>query len=389
MGFAKGLYAGAGSFLAIIGVLVMFGGGLAEVLKSTGSADVMVKKIMSKFPVSKKGVIVGTMVCQIIMVMLLGSNMASGAMLATFAVSLAARNKVSTPALAIAFHTSAATGLILGPFTPPVVQMLTMTGWSYFQWLGYVALPYAIILFTVGVFMAFLAEKKYGEFGENICYPADEITDDSTKEPTKEARRGAAAFIITIIPLVIYGIMVKGGMVFALFLLPALAIVVGLASRYKSVKIMEAFMQGASRMIWIFMLFVLFDPLLNFITATGAFTALNEILTPYVARLGVTGFAFAGSALGVFGVQGAGPAQVVILEAMLKEMASSMSIGLPLYISVLWIGSQITSFAYPGGEMFAEMGFSRSKHLKSMIVNGLVVTAVMMVYITIRGILHI
>ena len=43
MGLASGIYAGAGSFLGVIGLLVMFGSALAEILKDTGAAPLMVK----------------------------------------------------------------------------------------------------------------------------------------------------------------------------------------------------------------------------------------------------------------------------------------------------------------------------------------------------------
>ena len=56
--------------------------------------------------------------------------------------------------------------------------------------------------------------------------------------------------------------------------------------------------------------------------------------------------------------------------------------------TVLLIGSQITSFAYPTGDMIGQMGLARSKDLKSMIRNGMTITVVMIVYVIARAIIY-
>ena len=67
-----------------------------------------------------------------------------------------------------------------------------------------------------------------------------------------------------------------------------------------------------------------------------------------------------------------------------------MDINLPMTIwgTVLLIGSQITSFAYPTGDMIGQMGLARSKDLKSMIRNGMTITVVMIVYVIARAIIY-
>ena len=67
-----------------------------------------------------------------------------------------------------------------------------------------------------------------------------------------------------------------------------------------------------------------------------------------------------------------------------------MDINLPMTIwgTVRLIGSQITSFAYPTGDMIGQMGLARSKDLKSMIRNGMTITVVMIVYVIVRAIIY-
>jgi len=59
-----------------------------------------------------------------------------------------------------------------------------------------------------------------------------------------------------------------------------------------------------------------------------------------------------------------------------------------LWAIVLLVGSQITFFAYPTGDMVGQMGLARSTDLKSMIKNGLLITLFTCLYVVIRAILY-
>ena len=146
----------------------MFGSALAEILKDTGAAPLMVKKLMRTFPVSPAGIIIGSMVSIVILTVAIGSMIAAAAMVATVAITLAASYKVSPSAMAIAFHCGSVAGLLIGPFTPPTVQLLGMTGMDYAEYAMKVALPMAILMFAIGVVMAFWAQKKYGPSGQSL-----------------------------------------------------------------------------------------------------------------------------------------------------------------------------------------------------------------------------
>ncbi len=389
-GLAAGIYAGAGSFLGVIGLLVMFGSALAEILKDTGAAPLMVKKLMRTFPVSPAGIIIGSMVTIVILTVAIGSMIAAAAMAATVAITLAASYKVSPSAMSIAFHCGSVAGLLIGPFTPPTVQLMGMTGLSYGEYALKVALPMAALMFIIGVIMAFWAQKKYGPEGEAIMYPPEEAADTSgDSSPAKEAVRGARGFVAAIIPLLLYGILKRGGMSYALIMILSAGAITGLAAGYSCTKVMDVMMRGASRMAWFYLMFVLFDPFVNFVADTGAFAAVGDLLKPLIDASGSVGFLMIGTLFGIFGISGAAVAQVEIMAGMFGDIAANLGVGLPLYISMLLIGSQITSFAYPGADMMTEMGLARSNHLKSLIINGWVVTAVMIVYMLIRSLLGI
>ena len=221
-------------------------------------------------------------------------------------------------------------------------------------------------------------------------YPPEEAADTSgDSSPAKEAVRGARGFVAAIIPLLLYGILKRGGMSYALIMILSAGAITGLAAGYSCTKVMDVMMRGASRMAWFYLMFVLFDPFVNFVADTGAFAAVGDLLKPLIDASGSVGFLMIGTLFGIFGISGAAVAQVEIMAGMFGDIAANLGVGLPLYISMLLIGSQITSFAYPGADMMTEMGLARSNHLKSLIINGWVVTAVMIVYMLIRSLLGI
>jgi hypothetical protein len=51
------------------------------------------------------------------------------------------------------------------------------------------------------------------------------------------------------------------------------------------------------------------------------------------------------------------------------------------------VGSQMTFFAFPGGDMIGEMGLARSNDLKSMVINGLIITFAVFFYVVIRALI--
>lgn len=390
MGLASGIYSGAGSFLGVIGLMVMFGTALAEILKDTGAAPFMVRRLMKAFPLSPTGIIVGSMVSIVILTVAIGSMIAGAAMVATVAITLAATCKVSPTAMAIAFHCGSVAGLLIGPFTPPTVQMLGLFEMTYGAYALKIAGPMAVLVFAIGVVMALWAQKKYGPSGQNVMYAAEEAVDSAAdEEESRAARFGAMGFVFSIVPLIIYGIVKRGGMSYALVMILVVAAITGLASGYKPSKVSDVMMRGASRMAWFYLMFVLFDPFVNFVAATGAFTAVGNLLEPMINAGGNVGFLLIGALFGIFGISGAAIAQVEIMNEMFSGIALTLGTAAPLYITMLLIGSQITSFAYPGADMMTEFGLARSNHLKSLILNGWVVTVIMVLYMAIRAILNV
>ena len=128
------------------------------------------------------------------------------------------------------------------------------------------------------------------------------------------------------------------------------------------------------------MLFILMDPFLNFISKSGAFDALVEIGEPLVASGGKVGLAMLASLIGTFGIQGAAVAQAVMMDTVFRPLVEATGLSMSVWALVILIGSQMTSFAYPGLDMVAATGTARSSDMKSQVKHGwLIVAAVLIV----------
>lgn len=161
----------------------------------------------------------------------------------------------------------------------------------------------------------------------------------------------------------------------------------GFGARFKSSKIIDLFMKGCAQYFWIFMLFILMDPFLNFIQKSGAFDALVEIGTPLIEGGGKVGLAMLASLIGTFGIQGAAVAQAVMMDTVFRPLVTATGLSMNVWAMVILIGSQMTSFAYPGLDMVAATGTARSGDMKSQVKHGWIVVAAVLIVCLISSIL--
>lgn len=357
-----------GSFMALIGFIVILGSGLGAVLNKVGVAKNLVHFMMNKIGINtERKAIIGTMVTSILLVTLLGTMAGANAIIAPIVIPLIATMGITPSTLGLIFQGAGQTGLFLGPFSPPMVTLIELTGLTYGQVLLYAGLPVSICMWVVTYFMAKRVQKNtVGMYKFDL----EEKDFDTEYVATAETKRATIAFIVTFLALIVYGVYAKGGASFAVFIMITVAIVTGIAAGMKVGEIANTFFEGMSKLIWLFFMFVLFEPFLVFVEQSGAFDALFNLLQPLISSSGETIFVLVSSIVGVFGISGAAVAQSMLLDSMFGTMAADLGIHLGLWAAVLLIGSQITSFAYPGGDMLGAMGLAQSKDVKSMLKLG-------------------
>jgi H+/gluconate symporter-like permease len=384
---AKAIQTGLGSFLTFVGLIILLGAGLGEVLNRTGVVKNIVHVVTRKLGVNTATrAILVTMATSVLLVSLLGTLAGANAILAPLIIPIVAAVGITPSTLAVIFHGAGATGLFLGPFTPPVVALMGFTGVAYPELLLHAGLPVSLLMWIVTFFVArFVQRRTEGK----SAYTAEDLEQARSEEwrPDADVNRATLVFLLVMTVLVVYGIKIKGGSSFAVMVMLLSALATGFAGRLSLNEIFDALCKGASKLVWLFFLFVLFTPFIQFVSDTGAFTALAKAMQPLIDRSGPVGFVTLSTFVGIFGIPGAAVAQAQVIHEIFLPLVQQLNIPMTLWSLVLLVGSQMTFFAFPGGDMIAEMGLARSSDLKAMIINGLIITAVVACYVIVRAFL--
>lgn len=380
------IYEALGSFMALVGFIILMGAGLGEVLTKTGVANAIVNYIVVKSGVKNRNqVTVAVMAASCLLVALLGTLAGANAIIAPIIIPIVASFGMTPSTLSVLLHGAGATGLFLGPFTPPVVTYTALSGVSYGQYLLHAGIPISIVLW-ICTFISARRTQKQTEGKE--AYSKEDMAADKNKEVTAKAKTATATFALSMIALIAYGIIAKGGAAYVLTVMLVVVFVTGLVGGLSANDIIESLLAGGSRMYKMFFMFVLYDPFMKFITNSGAFDAIAELLSPIMNTVGAFGFMIVSTAIGIFGVAGAAVAQAKVMDDMFKPFLISLNIAPAMWSLVLLVGSQITSFAYPTGDMVGQMGLARSGSLKPMLKNGMLITVATLVYVTVRGLIY-
>ena len=384
-GFADTLYASLGSFCALIGFIIVLGSGLAEVLSQTKVAHNLVYMVVNRFKLkSKKMAILISMITSTLLVSLLGTLAGSNAIIAPILIPIVASVGLTPSTLGVILHGAGATGLYVGPFVPPVVTITGLTGLSYGQYLITAGIPLAVIVWGSTFFMACRTQRKtealeaYEESGE----------DASAFVPDARCKRATLAFLLVMAVMLGYGLVVGAGASYAILVMMTASIVVGLVGGLSFQSSLTAMIQGGSKMFWMFFMFVLFEPFLNYVSASGAFDAVCQLMQPLIDVGGEVAFLMLSAAVGIFGISGTGVAQAQIIHELFLPMVQSLNIAMPIWGMVVLVGCQVTFFVTPTVDMVGQMGLARSKNIKAMLANGWVITVITFAYVLIRAILY-
>ncbi|HYE81937.1 MAG TPA: Na+/H+ antiporter NhaC family protein [Clostridia bacterium] len=360
-----------GSFLGMIGLIIMLGSGLGAILQKTGVAEYLVMSLMKKIGVdSEKKAIVATMISSTVLVSLLGTLAGANAIIAPIIIPLVATIGITPSTVAVVFMGAGLTGMFLGPYTPQVVTIMGLTGLSYSKYVIGAGIPLALVVLIITFIMANKIQKKTtGIYAyDNIEEPKDNYT------AGKEVKRAALAFALSMIALIGYGITLQSGSSYAILVISVAAAITGFAGGLKANDLVDTFIKGASRMMWLFIMFILFNPFITFIAEAGSFEALVALLKPLLESQSKVVFSLVAALTGIFGVGGAATADNIVMDTMFKSIVTDLGVSSTLWALILLVAGQITSFAYPEADMIGQMGLARSKDMKNLVTYGIIVT---------------
>lgn len=384
-GFGVTLQNSLSSFLSLIGFIIVLGSGLGEVLTKTKVAHNIVHLVVGKAKLkSQKQAILIAMCTSTLLVSMLGTLSGSNAIIAPILIPIMASLGITPSTLGVILHGAGAAGLQIGPFVPPVATVMGLTGLTYSEYMKTAGLPLGLIIWGCTFFIACRTQKLTAG---KIAYSLEDSASEDF-QVTPEIKRATWAFGLTMLVMLAYGVIAKAGASYAIVVMLTASLVTAMASGMGFAKGLTTLVQGGSKMFWMFFMFILFDPFLNYVAASGAFDAIAGYMQPLIDAGGVVMFLMLSTAIGVFGISGAGVAQAKMVHDLFLPLVVSLSVGMDIWALVILVGCQITFFVTPTVDMVGNMGLARSKDIKAMLKNGWVITGITFVYVLARALLY-
>lgn len=356
--------------VTIIGLIIMLGAGVGEVLKVTGVAQSIVHGVMKLFGDRHKAAIIyGVMVSCLVLVMSLGTLAGAIAIAAPILIPITARMGFTKSATASMMFVGGAAGLAVAPFAGSNVAIMQAAEVQYTEYLLYGAGPIALLSLVVGypvvLFIQRLSEKT------DDFYLDSESGLQTQDFSAAHATRATAVFLVTLVASVVYATITAAGTSFPLLALPLLGIVTGLAGGLSISQVLQAIYRGCASLVSIFILFWMLAALFIMIELLEPF---QVILDNYGEELGSASpfiFTILIALLGWVGIPGATAAQVVLLDEVFGPVASTLGITAGAWVVVLLFASKADTYGpFPNGNMLGVMGLARSKNLKNMLITG-------------------
>lgn len=371
-----------GSFIAVVGLIIIMGAGLGQVARETGAADYLVRTVLYRIGLrTRSRVQIGIMLTSALLVGSLGTLAGANAILAPIVIPIAAAVGFPPPAVAAMLHAGGAPGLFVGPFTPPVVTLTGTAKIGYVSYLMCAGLPMAIVTWATGFFMA-RRIQKWTEGKQS--YDESDLLNEK-HDLGSGARRAMFSFALTMLVMLSYGIYIKAGYAYALLVMLVTAFTTGIAGGMGPTRILQAVYAGASKLIWLFILFWLFNPILALVEQTKAYQALLDAGRPILATIGGFEFGIIAILIGWVGVAGAAVAQVVLMNDVFGPIVQQLNLSPAAWVAVLLASSQLDWFGpFPNADMIGQMGLARSKDVRMILYNGwAVMTANLLLFLVV------
>ena len=357
-----------GSFLGLVGLIIMLGRGLGEVLSETKVAHTLVYKIIYGIGVnSQKKAMLGIMMATMVIVGLLGTMAGGVAIIAPIVNPIAAAVGLTPAAVAVLYQSVGEEALTLGPFTPPVVTLIGLTKLDYGTMIVTAALPIALVTLLATWFMVQRIQRDTQEKPVNGMVVGKEI---EAFTPATKSRMATNTFIVMFSLLIAYGIYMKAATPYVITVMLGLSFVVGMVGGMKFEGVCKSVVKGMAGNVGLFLLFILLELFINYVEHAGGFKALSYMLMPLINIGGKAAVVIAGGAIGAFGISGAVVAELVTLNKMFAPLIKEYGVSMIAWAVALIVATRVTNFIIPGSNMVAMMGFAQSNNLKAMLRNG-------------------
>ncbi|MCG5219917.1 Na+/H+ antiporter NhaC family protein [Streptosporangium sp. KLBMP 9127] len=357
--------------VTMIGLIIMLGCGVGEVLKTTGVAGTIVRGVMRVVgEKSRLAVILGMMVASLLLVASLGTLAGALAIAAPVLLPIAARMGFTRSATASMMFIGGCAGLTIAPFAGSNVAIMEAAGIGYLGYLGYGAGPLAVLSLIMGLLVVPWMQRRTVRTDDH--YTEAEVGAAADQDVRKAgAGRATTVFLLVLLASVGYATFTNAGTSFPLLALPVLGVATGLAGGLGTKEIVGLIYRGAARLISIFLLFWLLAGLFILIEKLAPFKVILDMYGESLAGSSPFVFSILIALLGWVGVPGATAAQVVLLDQVFGDLATNIGVTTGAWTVVLLFASKADTYGpFPNGNMVGAMGLARSANLRNMMITG-------------------
>lgn len=356
--------------VTVIGIAILFGGALAEVLRATGAATTIVTTTLrGAGTTSTTAVAAGIMTTCCVLVTALGTLAGALAVAVPVLLPVAARAGLTRSATASAVFIGGCAGFGIAPFAGGTIAVMQAAdiGYVEYLWRGGIWLP--VLSFAIGMLVVPWIQRRTADTDDH--YPAEQLgavphaaVDDETR---RRASRAAIAFTVTLIVVLAVATVLTVGVVLPLVALPLLAVVTAVAGGMRPTAFLGAVRRGASSLAWLFFLFLLLAVLFTAIARINPFSVVlgsfgDDIghMTPFLLAMTI-------AVIGWIGIPGATGAQVVLVDKVFGPLADVAGIGAGVWVVVLLFSSKADTYGpLPNPTMVGVMGLCRSTNLRAV-----------------------
>lgn len=354
------------SFLAIIGIIIMFGSGLGYLMNKTKVTHTMVYWIVKGIGVNTemKGMI-ATITTSIVICGLLGTLAGGNAIIAPVLIPVVAAVGLTPSAVTALLKVAGEVGLIVGPLTGVTLTTMAVTGLSYGKLMIWAVIPFSIVWLGSTIFAVKRIQKKLK--GVEVYEITDDMVDINTMVITKEEKRTTILFLISFILLVAFGVITKLGTTYAIIVMLVLSAIIVISSRIEIDSAIDVFVEGASKMTNMFLVFIFFEVMFVLIGIGGGFDALGQLLTGLVAGGGKAIVLIIASLVGGFGIEAAAVAEITIVHEMFIDLVNEVGLPMSVWATAILAATRITGALYPTANLAGQLGIARCTNMKEVL----------------------
>lgn len=359
---ANALKTSMGTTTALIGMIIMMGAGLGNLMTESGVTKTLVYWIVKRIGVNTQAQ--GQNMPDYLLCYNLRPARYIGrgnAVIAPILLPIMASLGVCPSAVACLFKIAGEIGLMVGPLTGVTLITMEVTGLSYGQLMLQAVLPFSIFWLAGAWLGANHVQKKLQ--GKEYYEVTTDIKNLDSVVISAEDSRNTVIFLAAFFLLVLYGILSKQGTAYALIVMIILEAVVAICTRMKVDHAMNAIIKGVASQAGMFLVFITIEALLSYVTLGGGFEALSNLLGGFAGD-SPTAVMLIASLVGGFGIEAAAVAEIKIISGMFGELALTTGLPMGCFAVSILAATRLTGSAYPTSNFAGQIGIAHCDNTK-------------------------